>query len=672
MASNNYKHWKLETDTNNILWCTLDKNNASTNVLSAEVMEEFANILSDIENNLPTGVVFASGKGSGFIAGADVTEFVNIETEEEALGIINNVHALFNRLDKLPCPTLALINGFCLGGGLEMSLACRYRVALDDPKTRIGLPEVKLGIFPGFGGTARLIRTIGAIPAMQLMLAGRTLDARRAAKMGVVDRAVPDRQLKRAAVAMILKQPTLRRPGKLQTLANANIIRSLIAKFLRRELNKKVKQEHYPSPYGLVDLWERYGNDESTMLIEEAKAVSSLIVSDVARNLVRVFLLQERMKASGDLKDYAPKHVHVIGAGVMGGDIAAWCAYRGYTVTLQDREAKYIAPAIARAHKYFKKRLRVTHLVTAAKDRLVPDVKGLGIERADIVIEAIIENADAKIALFKDLESRVKDDAVLATNTSSIPLGDISQQLNDPERLVGIHFFNPVAQMQLVEIVYDEKTSQDWIKKASTFCRQIDRFPLQVKSSPGFLVNRILTPYLLETVKLIEEGVPAPVIDKIAEDFGMPMGPVELADTVGLDICLSVAENLAGTLTITIPDKLRQMVERGDLGKKSGKGFYKYKKGKAIKTSDGQGQTPHDLEDRLVLRILNECAACLRENLVEDADLLDAGMIYGTGFAPFRGGPMHYAEVLGKDTLVKCLADLQQQYGERFKPDESW
>lgn len=668
-----YNNWHLNTDENKILWCTLDKKDASTNVLSADVLEEFAKIIEVIEKDLPRGVIIKSGKDNGFIAGADVNEFTKLNDEAQALEVINNVHALFTRLDNLKCPTLALINGFCLGGGLEMSLACRYRVALDEPGTRIGLPEVKLGIFPGFGGTVRMIRLIGAIPAMQLMLAGRTVDGRKAKKLGLVDHAVPKRQLYMAAVTVILKGTPKHKPSKLQQLANHSLARPLLAKFLRRELKKKVKQSHYPSPYALVDLWEKHGDDETTMLEQEAKAVAGLIVSETARNLVRIFLLQDRMKASGADKAFAAKHVHVIGAGVMGGDIAAWCAFKGFTVTLQDREAKYIAPAIQRAHKLFKKRLKLKHRITAAMDRLIPDITGYGLEKADVVIEAIVENAEAKIALFKDLEDRVSADTVLATNTSSIPLNEISQHLKAPERLVGIHFFNPVAQMQLVEIIHSSKTAEEWINKASTFTRQIDHFPLQVKSSPGFLVNRILTPYLLETVALIDEGVAAAFIDRIVEDFGMPMGPVALADTVGLDICLSVAENLANTVNIKIPEKLKRMVASGHLGKKSGRGFYQYKKGKAQKDStDAQGQQSSDVEDRLIMRILNECAACWREGLVTDADLLDAGMVYGTGFAPFRGGPIQYAKALGIDKVVETLQSLESAYGERFKPDEAW
>jgi 3-hydroxyacyl-CoA dehydrogenase/enoyl-CoA hydratase/3-hydroxybutyryl-CoA epimerase len=673
MANMQYKHWELVTDGNNIVWCHLDLQGASTNVLSAAVLGEFEMVLAGLEASIPAGVVILSGKSNGFIAGADVTEFESIRDSAQALAIINHTHALFNRLEALKCPTLALINGFCLGGGLELALACRYRIALDDPRTRLGLPEVKLGIHPGFGGTARLIALTGALQALPLMLAGNTVDARRAKSMGLVDHAVPLRQLTKSAVTVILQRPPQHKPGKFKQLANTGIFRPLVAWFLRRELEKRVRLQHYPAPFALLELWRQHGANKQQMPAAEARSVADLITTDTSRNLVRVYLLQEKLKAAGKQQDFQVRHVHVIGAGVMGGDIAAWCALQGFTVSLQDREPVYIAPAIKRAHKLFKRRFKAGHRYMAAMDRLIPDHKGYGIERADVVIEAIVEDRAAKAGLFKSLEPRVKADAILATNTSSIPLDEISNTLQQPERLVGMHFFNPVAQMQLVEIIHSTVTAPEWVARVAAFCRQLDRLPLPVKSSPGFLVNRILTPYLLETVTMIEEGIQGAVIDKLMKSFGMPMGPVELADTVGLDICLSVAENMAGLIDVTIPGKLRQMVAAGSLGRKSGRGFYSYRNGRISgpkaepDNADRQG-----LEDRLVLRILNECAACLREELVADADALDAGMVYGTGFAPFRGGPLHYARQRGCPEIVAQLAVLQQSHGDRFRADEAW
>lgn len=676
IANKNWKNWKHETDEDDIVWLYFDKAESSTNVLSSDVFAEFFLILEQLAEANPKGLIILSDKKNGFIAGANIQEFTELESKEEALELLKVGQSAFDKLEALPFPTLSLINGFCLGGGMELALACDYRIAVDDPKTRLGLPEVLLGIHPGWGGTMRMTRLIGAPAAMDLMLSGRTVNARAAKKMGIVDKITAQRHLKRAAKMVILKRPEIKNAGKLKAMASSTAIRPLLAKYLRMQVAKRAPEVHYPAPYALIDLWKEYGGDERTMLMEEAHSVARLMTEGTAaQNLVRVFQLQERLKSLGKGVDFQPQHIHVIGAGIMGGDIAAWCALKGLTVTLQDREPKFIAPAIKRAHGLFKKRLKVNHLVQAAKDRLIPDHQGLGVKNADVVIEAIIENKQAKQDLFSQIEPLLKPDTILATNTSSIPLDELSETLKQPDRLVGIHFFNPVAKMQLVEIVEGNNTSEENKAKAAKFCRVIDRLPLPVKSSPGFLVNRILMPYLMEAVNLLEDGVPAQVIDKAAKDFGMPMGPILLADTVGLDICLSVAEILGEALGLNVPDALRKKVEAGELGVKSGKGFYQYKNGKQMKVkadTDSQDIYTEDVEDRLVFQMLNESIACLREGVIEDKDMVDVGMIFGTGFAPFRGGPMHYVEESGHEIIVDRLNELNDKYGDRFTADVGW
>ena len=669
------KNWHLETDEDEIVWLHFDKADSGANVFSADVFEEFFLILDHLAELNPKGLIILSDKESGFIAGANIEEFTQLESKEDVLELIRVGQSAFDKLEALPFPSLSLINGFCLGGGMEMALACDYRIALDDPKTRLGLPEVLLGIHPGWGGTMRMPRLIGAPAAMDLMLSGRTVNARAAKKMGIVDKITAQRHLKRAAKMLILRRPEKRQPGKLVSFASSAVARPLLAKYLRKQVAKRAPEANYPAPYALINLWEKYGGDERGMLMEEAVSVARLMSEGTAQNLVRVYFLQERLKSLGKGVDFQPKHVHVIGAGIMGGDIAAWCAFKGMTVTLQDREPKFIAPAIKRAHALFKKRLKVPHLVQAARDRLVPDHKGFGVKHADVIIEAIIENKEAKQALFSQIEPLLKPETILATNTSSIPLDELSETLKQPDRLVGIHFFNPVAKMQLVEIVEGNNTSEENKNKAAKFCRCIDRLPLPVKSSPGFLVNRILMPYLMEAVKLLEEGVPGQVIDKAATDFGMPMGPIHLADTVGLDICLSVAEILGAALGLNVPEALRKKVEAGELGVKSGQGFYQYQKGKQVKTktaANSSGQQTDDIADRLVLQMLNESIACLREGVIEDHDLLDVGMIFGTGFAPFLGGPMHYMEQRGRQVIIDRLKELEGKYGEQFAADAGW
>ena len=673
MAKEEYKHWKLETDDEGIAWCHIDVQGSSTNVLSSEVLTEFSSLLDTVESTRPTGLVVLSGKQNGFIAGADIKEFTQIKTEKDAMDLLNRGHSAFNKLDTLNIPTLALINGFCLGGGLELSLACDYRIMMENDRSKIGLPEVLLGIHPGFGGCMRLTRLIGPVKALQLMMQGRTLDPKRAKKMGIVDFVVPERQFLGSAAQLIQRRPSPARAGRLDALPDKFPLRSILAWYMRNELSKRVKREHYPAPYAILEVWEKHGENPTAFLRAEALSVASLVNNQTSHNLVRVFLLQERMKSQKGLEDFKPKNVQVIGAGIMGGDIASWCVLQGLTVGLQDREPKFIAPAIKRAYQLYKRKLKHPRVIQNTMDRLLPDISSYNTPHADVIIEAIIENIDAKSALFKDIEPRLKEGAVLATNTSSIALEILGKSLKDPGRLVGIHFFNPVARMQLVEVIYGNNTGEEWLQKAEAFCCRIGRLPLRVKSSPGFLVNRILTPYLMEAMVLNGEGVRAEVIDKVAVDFGMPMGPVELADTVGLDICLSVAENLSEKLNLNIPDKLRTMVDRGKLGRKSGSGFYQYKNGKAQKQkSDLSGINRRDIEDRLVLRMLNECAASLREGIVEDADMLDAGMIFGTGFPPFRGGPMNYAETRGYNEIIRALQALETRLGERFSPDDYW
>jgi len=674
-----YQHWKSVTDHEGILWLHLDKAGAKTNVLNVEVLEELESILSDIESgHVPSGVIFLSDKANGFIAGADVNEFTKIENHDQALKHIQRGQNVMDRIAALKCPTVALIHGFCMGGGFELALACDYRIADDGPSTRIALPEVQLGIHPGFGGTVRLPRLIGAPAAMDMMLTGKPFNARKAKRIGMIDYAVPNRQLIPAAKKTIMDHPPVHKPTRMQTLSNHMLVRPLLKQFIQRNVAKKANKAHYPAPYAMIDLWAKYYDDPVKMTEEEAKSEANLVINSTAQNLVRVFQLREQLKALGksDASKQAGKisNVHVVGAGVMGGDIAAWCAFKGLRVTLQDRNPEIIAKAMKRAHKLFSRKMRGDRLgIIAAMDRLIPDVDGRGVPKADIIIEAIVENIEAKQGLYKTLEPQMKKDALLTTNTSSIPLEILSQTLTKPERLVGLHFFNPVAQMPLIEIVTADHTNKVDAARTAAFATQIDRLPLPVKSGPGFLVNRILMPYMLEAVRIHGEGVPAEFIDKIALEFGMPMGPLALADTVGLDICLSVAEILSKDLDVQVPESLQTMVKQGKLGVKSGGGFYEYQNGKKVKTKAADSSADKKvLTDRLIGRMVNEAVACLRENVVENREQLDAGVIFGTGFAPFRGGPLNYASHEGADSYKNKLNSLSQKLGSGFKPDDGW
>jgi 3-hydroxyacyl-CoA dehydrogenase / enoyl-CoA hydratase / 3-hydroxybutyryl-CoA epimerase len=637
------KHWRLERDTDDIGWLVFDKAGASTNTLSAEAMAELRAVLQQLALAPPKGLVIRSGKDNGFIAGADIEEFEQVKTVDDALVIVRRGWELFNELAAVPYPTLALVRGFCLGGGLELALACRYRVVVDEPGTRLGLPEVMLGIVPAWGGMRRLPRVAGAPAALDLLLTGRTIDARRAKKLGIADECVPPRIMMNTARGVILaKRDPRRLPFPLSLTLN-HFVRPIIAAQARKQVVRRARREHYPAPYAILDIWSRHDGDALAVPASDPASIGELIRTPTATNLIRVFRLQERLKSFGREDASRAKHVHVVGAGTMGGDIGGWCALRGLTVTLQDQSAQRLKPAMQRAAKLFAERLKEPRRVRDALDRLIPDVAGDGVGSADVIIEAIFENLEAKRAVFKALENKARPDALLATNTSSIPLEEIGAALTDPSRLIGLHFFNPVARMMLVEIVVGASTRAELLAPAAAFVRQIDKLPLPVKSAPGFLVNRILAPYLNEAMRCVDEGLAPETIDQAALAFGMPMGPIELADTVGLDICLEVGKMLDSGAAP--PKKLSELIAAGHLGRKTKRGFYDWSSGKADKHP--AGSPPAGLEQRLIGPFVAEAKAALADHIVSDADLVDAGAIFGTGFAPFRGGPLRYATSSG-------------------------
>lgn len=664
--------WKVNVDADRIAWLTCDSPGTSTNVLSARVLEELAAELTELSRSKPLGVVVRSGKRSGFVAGADIKEFLELRTPEDAYALIRGGQRVLDQLENLPCPSVAAIHGFALGGGLELALAATYRVGADDAHLSLGLPEVQLGIHPGFGGTVRAVRLIGVRPALELMLKGKPFKGARALEAGLLDQLVPPAELDAAAKRLLVQAPAKKSAPFVEKLLNLKAMRPFIARQAVAGLSAKVPRDHYPAPYAIVELWLKCGAVGAESYEAEARSIAHLMCTPTSRSLVRVFLLQTRLKGLGGKPQGEFRHVHVVGAGVMGGDIAAWAALSGMTVTLQDRSAELIAPALARAKALFDKRLKVPGAADAALARLSADVEGNGARSADAVIEAIVENPEAKQALYAELEPKLKPEAILATNTSSIELEVLAEKLHDPGRLVGIHFFNPVPQMQLVEIVGGAGTREEWLRKALWFTRKLDKLPLPCKSAPGFVVNRILMPYINEALFALSEGIPAAVIDEAGTGFGMPMGPIELADVIGLDVALHVGGVLAKAFGRNVPEILVKQVEDKKLGRKNGAGFYVWRDGKVVRTPARPVEIPADLEDRLILPMLNEAVAVLREGVIEDADLLDAGAIFATGFAPFRGGPLQYAKSRGISQIVDRLAELSARYGERFRPDAGW
>jgi 3-hydroxyacyl-CoA dehydrogenase/enoyl-CoA hydratase/3-hydroxybutyryl-CoA epimerase len=673
-ASGPYRHFKLTRDSDGVAWLLFDREGSSANTLSSDVIGELDTVLAALESQRPAGLVIRSAKKSGFIAGADVNEFRGATDSQPVETGIGRAHAVIDRLEALKIPSVAVIHGFCLGGGLEVALACHSRIAIDG--ARFGFPEVLLGLHPGLGGTARFTHLVNPMQAMTLMLTGKTIDARKAKSLGLVDGVARERHVRNAVKDAIFGRLKRTRPGLLNTILNAGPVRGLLASRMRAEAEKAAPHEHYPAPYALIDLWEKHGGDKVAMLAAEKTSFANLMVTPTAQNLIRVFFLREQMKKLAGSGNKI-SHVHVIGAGAMGGDIAAWCAGQGFRVTLGDMKPEPIAGGMKRAADLFGKIMHKSTDIRDALDRLMPDLDGAGVRNADLIIEAVPEKLELKQKVYAGLEPNMKPGAILATNTSSIPLQDLRTTLKSPERLVGLHFFNPVSRLQLVEVVSHDGSDPEVLKQALAFVGAIDRLPLPVKSSPGFLVNRALTPYMLEAMVMLDQNIDKLTIDTAAEKFGMPMGPIELADQVGLDICLAVGDMLRskfGDLLPPTPAWLREKVAKGELGRKTGKGFYMWKDGKADKTarSPSIAQPTEEMIDRLILPMSNVCVASLREGIVDNADAVDGAMIFGTGYAPFRGGPLNYARARGSDSVVSALRALAAKFGGRFTPDAGW
>lgn len=628
-------HFSLSLDKQGIAWLCMDVADSTVNRLSSDAMHELSLIIDHFSVQHPVGLVLYSGKESGFIAGADIDEFSGVSSAESGMALVARGWNLFDRIAAAPYPTLALIRGHCLGGGLELAMACRYRLAVDQPDTRLSLPEVMLGIFPGWGGMQRLPRLVGPLAALDMMLSGRAVSARRAASLGLVDAVVPQRLARQAAAQHVASGKPPRHARGFKKLLNHPQLKPLVARLAEKNIDKRDPFHHYAAPRIILDMWVKHDGNP----LKAPEQIEALTQSATTQNLLRVFHLQERLKDIGrHASEITIGHLHVVGAGVMGGDIACWAALKGLKVTLQDQDRARIAQAQGRAAKLFTRRLKDPRLVQTALDRLIPDIEGHGIRHADLVLEAITENADIKRTLYQGIEPLLKPGAVLASNTSSLSLDELSRDLAHPERMVGIHFFNPVARMPLVEIVETSQLDEQARKRAHAFVHQLGKLPLPVADTPGFLVNAVLAPYMLEAMRCVDEGMTPATVDHAMLEFGMPMGPLELADTVGLDIVRDAGQQLAeGT---ELPACLNTHLNRDELGKKTGKGFYAWADGKVQKGA--AGTPPTGLADRLIQPLIRKSQQQVDLGVVADADLADAGVIFGTGFAPFRGGPLHY------------------------------
>jgi 3-hydroxyacyl-CoA dehydrogenase/enoyl-CoA hydratase/3-hydroxybutyryl-CoA epimerase len=670
-----YRHLRLHDAEHGIVWLLLDKAGERANTFDEEFFVELAGALDAVQaahEKEPRALVIRSAKPGGFATGADLRMLEKMTDAQAAQDQLRAAHALIDRIDALPFTTIAIVHGQCLGGGLELALACDYRIARTD--AMLGFPEVRVGLHPGLGGTARLNELVAPTDAMALMLKGKPIAAEKARAIGLVDAVCEERHMAQAVQAAAGGKLAHRSGGAAKVaLMSFPPSRALLARRLEAETVKHVRREHYPAPFALIELWRQHADSRAAMLEAERESFLRLLGTPAARNLIRVFFLREHLKSLGRDGMHAIRRVHVVGAGAMGADIAAWCALKGCTVTVEDMAKERLGALCQRAAALFDQQAHGAER-QRAQDRLIPDFKSQGVRQAELVIEAVPEKLELKQEVYARIEPQMRAEAILATNTSSIRLEPLAAGLARPERFVGLHFFNPMAKMELVEVVGHERCASDVLAVARSFVVAIDRLPAPVRSAPGFLVNRALMPYLMEALVLQGEGQAAEAIDAAATAFGMPMGPIELADHVGLDICLDVAERLKSDVEQPLPEIpqwLRDKVARGEMGKKAGHGLYHYDHGEARK-KPVTGEVDARLQDRLILPLLNACVTCLRSGVVADERVLDGAMVFATGFAPFRGGPLQYARARGVEQVIERLRQLEREHGARFAPDPGW
>ncbi len=694
--------FRVERGEGAIAHLVMDHPGRRINVLDEEALASLEQAMAELEvggGRVASGVVLRSGKAGSFIAGADV-EAIGTLTEEGAVrAMVERAHAVFGRLAALPVPTVAAIDGVCLGGGTELALACDSRVAAEEPRTQIGLPEVLLGIVPGFGGTTRLPRLVGMSAALDLILTGRSLDARRAEKLGLVARAVPAAWLLEAAhrrVTEIARRPPAAKRDRWRPrsfgarLLDGTGIGRAFALDRAAAMTRARTGGNYPAPGAALRVL-RHGFDrpvEESLRLEAAE-VAALVVGPVCKNLVRIFRLSERAKKAPavpalETEPAAVERLSLIGTGVMGAGIAELASRQGVTVRMRDLKPEALTLALRAIRALVDERGRRRRAPARERDaqlaRIQPTLGLDGLGRADLAIEAVVEDLEVKRRVFAELEVRMRPDALLATNTSSLSVDAIAAGLERPERFLGFHFFNPVHRMPLVEVVRGTRTSDEALARAVRFARDLGKTPVVVRDAPGFVVNRLLMPYLREAMHLLEEGYAVGDVDAAMRRFGMPMGPFEVLDEVGLD----VAQKVAGVLHAAFPGRmspapaLDRLVAAGRLGRKSGGGFYRRRGARREpdprvpgwiglerrpRTASGEA-----LAGRMVLAMINEGARCVEDGVVDHADAVDVAMIFGAGFPPFRGGPMRYADGIGLRQVESRIGALRAEKGERFAP----
>lgn len=693
--------WSLLKHDDGIATLIFDMPNEKVNKLSSPVMQELDRVLTSLQSDTSIkALIIKSNKEGFFIAGADIAEIKDIKSSKEGLAKVQNGQGIMNKLENLPFPTIAAIKGACLGGGFELALACSFRIASDHPKTLIGLPEVQLGIIPGFGGTQRLPRLIGLQKSLPLILTGKALNASKAERQGLIDKMVPDGFFDAWVmdfakdVSTSAGQKKIRDKRKLKGLNAFFLEKTPVGKALVFHLSKKqvmtTTKGHYPAPLGALRAVQfGMGTTLQKGLEKEATIFSKLVVTEVSKNLINLFYLTEgQKKYTGIQEVLETKDIHkagVLGSGLMGGGIAWLLSDKNIPVRMKDIAWDSIAKGFEAAKKIYDQLVKIRKLMPHEAINKLHSITGTltyaGFESADIVIEAVVENMGLKKKVFAELESVVKEDTILATNTSALSVTEMASDLAHPDRFVGMHFFSPVNRMPLVEVIPGEKTSPSTIASTVALAKALKKTPIVVQDCPGFLVNRILLPYVNEAVLCLQDGADIERIDKIASDFGMPLGPLALADEVGLDVGYKVSKILEEGYgsRMKIADVFHDIYQDETLrGKKTGKGFYIHQgKTKVInpamksliaKHVSKKPMTDQDILDRLTHVMINEAARCLQEKVVENVALLDLAMIMGTGFPPFRGGLCRYADSLGIGLLIRRFDDLKKRYGDRFAP----
>jgi 3-hydroxyacyl-CoA dehydrogenase / enoyl-CoA hydratase / 3-hydroxybutyryl-CoA epimerase len=669
-----------------------DEPNTEVNVINATNMKEFSDAIDNLSERTDVkSLLITSGKKRIFVAGADIHEIEGIETEEDALAKAELGKRVLQKVENLGVPTVVAINGACLGGGYELALACQARIAADSNLVKIGLPEVNLGILPGFGGSIRLPKLLGIRRALPLILGGRIVSAKQAVKLGMVDQLFAEAGFRQASIEFARSMNKAK-----ARMSNVPLGQRLLDQLLLGPLviypaaKKSVLQKtkgHYPAPLQTLDLIRRtYGKNEKQGYEDESQSFAKLAVTKVSKNLIKLFFMNERYKKLAYTSSRSDgKNVEqcgLIGAGVMGGGIAQLVSYRDIPIKVKDINPQALEGALSEARRIYGRALKRGRITQEALDQkmnlITITASDEVVRKSDLIIEAVVEDMGVKEKVFKEWSEHTDKQTILASNTSSLSVTKMAKVSRHPERVVGLHFFNPVDRMPLVEVIRSKQTSDETLERTVRFARRLGKTVVVTQDAPGFLVNRVLLPYLNEAAFLFEEGATIDLIDRVAVKFGMPMGPVELVDQIGIDVAYKVAHILEEAFgsRMKVASVLDKVMQKKLLGKKSGKGFYLYEgkqkqvnpEVKALRVG-GRSVLVEDVVKRLIYIMINEAARCLDERVVAEPSAVDMAMVMGTGFPPFRAGLLHYADSIGTKNIAEDLKRFQEELrAERFTP----